>query len=103
AVACDDRLAPQHVAPLAALRRVIVDGQRAHHGRRFLLAVPDVCLLADEVLLLDLAPSHPGLRDVVLAVELEPERAVALLEPPGGAVDPDARGRDAARQARLPD
>src|SRR5688572_22859151 len=98
-----DRPAAEHVALGARGGGVVVYRQRAHDRRRLLLALPDVRLLADEVLVLDLAPRHPGLDDVVLAVELEAEGAVALLEPARGAVDPDARGHDPVRLARLGD
>ena len=103
AVARQDRLAAHHVALAPVARSVVVDGERAQHGGRLGLALAHVRLLADEVLVLDLAPRHPGLDDVVLAVELEAERAVALLEPAGGRVDADAGGHDPVRRAGLRD
>jgi hypothetical protein len=99
AVARHDRLAAEHVALHAGRRGVVVHGQRAHDRRRVLLAVAHVRLLADEVLVLDLAPGHAGLDHVVLAVQLEAERAVALLEPAGGAVHADAGRHDPVRLA----
>src|SRR5207244_12273092 len=80
AVARDYRIASHHVAPDAARGRVVVDGQGAEHRDRLGLALAHVRLLADEVLLLDLAPGHAGLDHVVLVVELEPECAAALLQ-----------------------
>ena len=103
AVAGHDRLAAEHEARHAGRGRVVVDRERAHDRRRLLLAVAHVRLLADEVLVLDLPPRHVGLDDVVLGVELEAERAVALLDPPGRAVDADPGGHDAVRLAGLPD
>ena len=82
---------------------MVVDGQRAHDRGRLLLAVAHVRLLADEVLVLDLAPRHPGLDDVVLALELGAVRAVALLQPAGGPVDADPDGDDPVRRAGLGD
>ena len=52
---------------------------------------------------LTLPQRHVGLDDVVLGVELEAERPVALLDPPGRAVDADPGGDDAVRLARLPE
>ena len=99
AVAREDRLPAQHVALDTGCRSVIIDGQGAHRGGRLLITVADVRLLADEVLVLDLAPGHAGLDDVVLAVELGAVSAVTLLEPPGGAVDATARGDHPVRLA----
>src|SRR3954454_1342418 len=59
-------------------------------------------LLADEIGALHLRRRHAGLDDREVGVELEPERAVALLEAAGRAVDADAGRRDAVRLPRLP-
>ena len=80
AVAGEDRLAAEHVALDPGLRGVVIDGQRAHRHRLGLLAVAHVRRLADEVSLLDPAPCHAGLDDVVLALELGAVGAVALLQ-----------------------
>src|SRR5205085_7198653 len=88
------RLAPEHVAPRAVRRGVVLDGERAEDRRRLLLAVTNVRLLADEVRRLHTPPRHPGLDDVVIGVELEAERAIALLEAPGRAVDADSGRHD---------
>ena len=72
---------------------MVVDGQRAHVRGRLRRAVTDVRLLADEVLVLDLAPGHAGLDDVEVRLELGAVGAVGLLQAPGGAVDADP-GRD---------
>ena len=98
-----DRLAAQHVPLHPGGRCVVVDGQRAHDRGRLLVAVPQVGLLADEVLVLHLRPGHARLADVVLALQLEAVGAVALLEPAGGAVDADPDRRDAVRPAGLRD
>ena len=82
---------------------MVVDRERAEHRGRLGLALRDVRLLADEVLVLDLAPRHPGLDHVVIVVELEAERAVALLQAPGRPVDADSRGDDAVRLTGVPD
>ena len=103
AVTGEDRLAAEHVALDPAARGVIVDGQGAHVRHRLLLAVAHVRLLADEVLLLDLAPRHPRLDDVEVGLELGAVGAVALLQPSGGAVHADARRDDAVRLAGLGD
>src|SRR5699024_4481386 len=82
----------EHVASLPAGARVVVDGERAQHGLRLGLTMLDVRVLADEVLGLDLRPAHPDLDDAAFGVEFGPERAVALLDPSGGAVDAEADG-----------
>ena len=99
--ALDDRLAAEHVALHAGRRGVVVDGQRAQHGFGLLLALREVGVPADEVDGLDLRPLHAGLHDRPLAVELVAERPVALLDPAGRAVDPDA-DRHRAVLARRP-
>ena len=96
-----DRLVAEHVAPDAGGRCVVVDRQRAHHGSLLLLPVAQVRFPADELLVLGLAPGHPGLDDVVVGLEFRPVGAVALLEPSRGAVDADAGGNDAVRRAGL--
>ena len=53
---------------------------------------------ADEVGGLHLRPLHAGLDDGALGVELVAERAVALLDPAGGAVDADADRYGAVRR-----
>src|SRR5207253_5992801 len=90
-------------APGAVRRAVVVDGERAEDRHGLLLAVPDVRVLADEVLLLDAPPRHPGLDDVVFRVELEAERAVALLQAPGRPIDADAGRHHAVGLSGLPD
>ena len=97
-----DRLAPEHVALHAARGRVVVDGERAERRRRLLLAVAQVGVAADEVVVLHLRPRHARLDHVVLGLELEPVGPVALLEPPGRAVDADPDGRGAVRARRPP-
>ena len=98
-----DRLAAERVAlARRSPRRVVVDRERAEDRGRLLLAVAQVRLLADEVLLLHLRPLHAGLDDVVLGLELGAVGAVALLEPPGRAVDADPAGRQAVRLRRPP-
>src|SRR6185503_19213656 len=98
-----DRLAAEHVPLDAGCRRVVVDGQRAEHGGGLLVAVAQVRLPADEVLVLDLGPGHAGFADVVLALQLEAVGPVALLESPGRPVHADAHRGDAVRPAGLPD
>ena len=101
AVAGEDRLAAEHVAPAAAGRGVVVDGHRAQHRLRRGLPLREVGLAAHEVGGLDLRPRHPGLDDRPLAVQLEAVRPVALLQPAGGAVDADP-DRDGAVRLRRP-
>ena len=96
-------LAAEHVALGPVGRRVVVDGQRAHHGRGVLGALLDVRLAADEVRVLDLGPLHAGLDDRPLAVQLGAVRAVALLHASGRAVDADADGHEPLRVAGLAD
>src|SRR5438445_11062748 len=59
--------------------------------------------LADKVLSLHLPPGHVCLDDVVVLIELEPERTVRLLEPPGRAVYADPGRHDAVRLPGFPD
>src|SRR3954465_9710478 len=73
-------------------RRVIVDRERAELRDGLRIAVPQVRVLADEVLALHLPPGHVGLDNRVIRVELEAERAVRLLEAAGRAVDTDPGG-----------
>src|SRR6478672_3979710 len=101
AVAGEDRLPAQHVALRPAGRGVVVDRERAEHRGGQLLALAQVGLLADEVGGLDLGPLHPGLDDGPLAVELEAEGAVALLDPAGRPVDADADRHRAVRRTGL--
>src|SRR5205085_6485816 len=86
-VPSQDGLVAEHVALDAARRGVVIDGQRAHDRRGLLLAMADVRVLTDEVLVLDLAPRHAGVDHVVVGLELGAVRAVALLQSPGGSVD----------------
>ena len=51
-----------------------------------------MCGPADEVLGLHLRSGHTDLDDAAFGIELGPERAVALLDPTGGAVDAEADG-----------
>jgi hypothetical protein len=99
AVTRQDRLATEHVALLAALRRVVVDGEGAQHRLRRRIPLREVGVPADEVGGLHLRPLHAGLDDGPLGVELEPEGAVALLDPAGGAVDTDPDRYGAVRGA----
>src|SRR5204862_4593699 len=71
--------------------------------RRLLLAMAQMRLLADEVLLLHLRPLHPRLDDCVLALELCSVGAVALLEPARRSVDANAARREGVRLTRLPE
>src|SRR5438067_7144792 len=98
----EDGLSPQHVALLTGLRSVVVHRQGAEDRQRILLAMPQVRGLAHEVLLLDPRRGHSRLDHVVLGLELVSVGSIGLLEPAGGAVDPDAASRHAVRAARLP-
>src|SRR5947209_19955126 len=87
AVACEDGLAPEHVALLAAFRCVVVDGERAQDGGRLLVAVTQVRLLAHKVLAFHSWRLHARLDHVVFGLELVAVGAVALLETSGGAIE----------------
>ena len=74
-----------------------VHGQRAQHRARRLVPLPQVRVLADERLGLDLGPGHARLDQGVVRGELGPERAVSLFQPPGRAVHADAGRHQAVR------
>src|SRR5688572_6825238 len=82
---------------------MVVDGEGAEQGGGLLLALPQVRLLADEVLVLHTGSRHPCLDGGVLALELGAESAVALLEPAGRAVDADPGCDQAVRSSGFPD
>src|SRR5712692_3639852 len=102
AIAREDGLTSEHVALLAAVRRVVIDGKRAHDGGGLLVAVAQVRLLAHEVLALHARRLHARLDHVVLGLELVAVGAVTLLEAPGRAVHPDSARGEAEGPARLP-
>ena len=81
---------------------MVVNRERAQDGRRVFLAVAEVRPFAGEVFLLHPWRGHPRLHDVVFGLQLVAVRPVALLEPSGGAVHPDAACHEAVRLARLP-
>ncbi len=64
--------------------------------------MPEVRLLADEVFGLHARGLHARLDYVVFGLELVAVGAVALFEPPGGAVHADSTGGKAERTACLP-
>src|SRR5689334_630598 len=103
AIGGQDRLAAEHVALLAGRRGRIVDGERAEGRDRRVLTLPEVRLTTDEGHLLDPRALHVRLDEVELELELVAVRPIALLEPPGRAVDADPERDDAMRAAGLPE
>src|SRR4051794_4875817 len=84
-----DGLAPEHVALDAALRRRVVEAERAQHGDGRLRPLLDVRGLANEIGRFHRRSGHAGIDEVEVELELVAVGAVALLESGGHGVRAD--------------